>query len=154
MLLAGLWHGASWTFVLWGAFHGALLILYRVTPALGKLEQSQGVLGTALATGLMFAFTLIGWALFRCHSLAELTHWFAALGHWQVAGALDWVKPFCWLLLHVLPLLLLQAATWRQRDEAELPHLPWIARGAAYVLMIAAVATSAGAHVEFIYFQF
>ena len=64
------------------------------------------------------------------------------------------MKPFCWLLLHVVPLLLLQAATWRQRDEAELPHLPWIARGAAYVLMIAAVATSAGADVEFIYFQF
>ena len=154
MLLAGLWHGASWTFVLWGAFHGALLILYRVTPALGKLEQSQGALGTALATGLMFVFTLFGWAIFRCDDLAELTHWFAALGHWQVAGALGWAKPFFWLLLHVLPLILLQAVTWRRRDEAELPHLPWVARGAAYALMVAAVATSAGADVEFIYFQF
>jgi D-alanyl-lipoteichoic acid acyltransferase DltB (MBOAT superfamily) len=154
MLLAGLWHGASWTFVLWGAFHGALLILYRVAPLLGKLEQSRGVLGAALATVVMFAFTLLGWALFRCHNVAELAHWFAALGRWQVAGALGWAKPFCWLLLHVVPLLLLQAAAWRRRDEVELLDLPWAARGVAYALMLAAVATGAGADVEFIYFQF
>ncbi len=154
MLLAGLWHGASWTFVLWGAFHGALLILYRITPSLRNLEQSRGAWGATLATTTMFAFTLLGWALFRCHDLAELTHWFAAFGHWQVAGALGWVKPFCWLLLHVVPLLLLQAATWRRRDEVELLDLPWAARGVAYALMLVAVATGARADVEFIYFQF
>ncbi len=154
MLLAGLWHGASWTFVLWGSFHGALLILYRLTPPLRKLEQAQGITGSVAAIAVMFAFTLLGWVLFRCHDLAELTRWFTALAHWRVAGALGWAKPFCWLLLHILPLLLLQAATWRRRDEVEMSGLPWAARGVADAMMLAAVATGGGADVEFIYFQF
>ena len=154
MLLAGLWHGASWTFVFWGGFHGALLVLYRVVPGLQRLEQTREGWRAAPAIALMFGFTLIGWAFFRCHSFGQLANWFAALGYWHMAGVLDWTKPFLWLVLHAAPLLLLQAATWRSRDEVELLHLPWAARGLAYTVLFLAVASSATADVEFIYFQF
>lgn len=75
MLLGGLWHGASWNFVLWGAFHGVLLALYRPfrrSPAPphvpGDGEQrtlADGAL-TLLSIAVMFFFTLVGWVLFRC----------------------------------------------------------------------------------------
>ncbi len=42
MLLAGLWHGANWVFVLWGAYHGALLILYRVLPPFNRIQAKDG----------------------------------------------------------------------------------------------------------------
>jgi D-alanyl-lipoteichoic acid acyltransferase DltB (MBOAT superfamily) len=155
MLLAGLWHGANWTYVLWGAYHGTLLILYRITP-LGYLEETDGKSPgkTIFSTAAMFAFTLLGWTFFRCRDLAQLANWFAALGHWRVPGAVAWSKPALWLVLHVVPLLLLQWGTWRARDEVEFAHWHWVARGLTYALLFILVATSLVNDVEFIYFQF
>ena len=177
MLLAGLWHGASWIFVLWGAYHAALLTLYRLVPWLRNLEQpvepGRAALGVPpsggsavsepakagtpnrdwLAIAVMFAFTLIGWAVFRAPHLAQLGNWFAAFANWSpVADA--WVKPACWLVLHAVPLLLLQWATRHARDEVELPEWPWPVRGLAFALLFLAVASSAVSEQEFIYFQF
>ncbi len=174
MLLAGLWHGASWIFVLWGAYHAALLTLYRLVPWLRNLEtapdsqerasdksspspptgERAGVRGQATcAIALMFAFTLIGWAIFRAPNLAVLGNWFAAFINWSpVADA--WVKPALWLALHAIPLILLQWATRHARDEVELPDWPWPARGLAFTVLFLAVASSAVSEQEFIYFQF
>jgi alginate O-acetyltransferase complex protein AlgI len=62
MLLGGLWHGAAWTFVLWGAYHGALLCAYRVFreswDALPRVARQLG----------MFVLVLIGWVFFRSTS--------------------------------------------------------------------------------------
>lgn len=101
----------------------------------------------------MFCFTLIGWAIFRAPNLAVLGNWFAAFGNWSpVAEA--WVKPSLWLALHAAPLLLLQWATRRARDEVELPDWPWPVRGLAFVVLFLAIASSAVSEQEFIYFQF
>jgi len=156
MLLAGLWHGASWTFVMWGGFYAALLTLYRIVPALGRFAESAKPSRGRFTVGvmLMFASTLVGWAIFRSKDQAQLTGWFAAFANWNPATTVDWVKPFAWLLLHTVPLLLLQAATWKARDEVEVTRFPWLVRGLAYALLFLLVASSATSHVEFIYFQF
>lgn len=62
MLIGGLWHGASWTFVIWGAWHGALLMTERLfgRPA---LPRPAGVALTSLAV-------LLGWVMFRAPTLA------------------------------------------------------------------------------------
>ena len=85
MLLAGLWHGANWVFVLWGAYHGALLILYRVLPPFNRLQAKDGAWTwrDVLAVPLMLVFTLVGWAIFRSPSVSHLGVWFAALGNWN-----------------------------------------------------------------------
>jgi len=156
MLLAGLWHGASWTFVMWGGYYAALLALYRFVPGLGRFaEASQPSRGRlALGVVLMSAFTLIGWAIFRSKDVAQLAGWFAAFGNWQSAANVDWVKPGVWLLLHTAPLLLLQAATWKARDEVEFARFAWPVRGLGYTLIFLLVTSSAVTDVDFIYFQF
>lgn len=155
MLLAGLWHGASWVFVLWGAYHGAVLILYRVAPPLRWLAESEDGPRWRIPLGivLMFTFTCVGWVLFRARDLGQFTEWFAALGSWD-AVAVGWVKPAYWFVLHAIPLLALQAVTWKARDEAELLHLPWVLRGVIYAALVVAIASSMATDVEFIYFQF
>jgi hypothetical protein len=102
----------------------------------------------------MFAFTSVGWAIFRCGSLSQLGNWFRALGHWEIAHPLSWLKPTFWVVFHALPLLALQVATWKERDEAENAAWPWPVRGLAYAIMLVAVASSAAGEVQFIYFQF
>ena len=59
-LLSGLWHGASWNYVLWGLYHGLLLLAARATPSL----PSNGVARVARIAG-MFVLTCFGWLLFR-----------------------------------------------------------------------------------------
>jgi D-alanyl-lipoteichoic acid acyltransferase DltB (MBOAT superfamily) len=156
MLLAGLWHGANWIFVIWGAYHGALLILYRFVPPLtGFMVKEEKVWWRGgAAAALMFLLTLAGWAIFRSANLAQLGQWIAALGHWQ-AGALPWQKSSLWLLFHIAPLLVLQALTWKQRDEARgLERLPWPVRGLLYTALLLMVVSSSEQDQEFIYFQF
>ncbi len=65
MVLSGIWHGASWNFALWGAYHGALLTGYRlVVPRLPKAWK--GMPGSRMvAIVIMFGFTCFGWFLFR-----------------------------------------------------------------------------------------
>jgi alginate O-acetyltransferase complex protein AlgI len=63
MLLGGLWHGAAWTFVIWGAYHGLLLSLYR------RFESAWDALPPALARGMMFLLVVVGWVFFRATNL-------------------------------------------------------------------------------------
>lgn len=64
-LLSGLWHGAAWTFVCWGAFHGFFLILDRLF-----LKQFLERIGSAPAMVLTFVLTLLGWVLFRAETIS------------------------------------------------------------------------------------
>lgn len=68
MLFGGLWHGASWTFVFWGFYHGLLLCVYRVFKAswdgLPRLVQQLG----------MFVAVMVGWVFFRATSFGEALH--------------------------------------------------------------------------------
>jgi alginate O-acetyltransferase complex protein AlgI len=67
MLIGGLWHGASWTFVVWGAYHGLLLALHR------RFAAQWEALPTTLKQSLMFLLALLGWVFFRSTSFAMAT---------------------------------------------------------------------------------
>ena len=75
MTLGGLWHGASWNFVLWGCFHGALLVIHRFFQRFIVSRDSlnsflQSIPGTIYRAALTFAAVSAGWVLFRASSLA------------------------------------------------------------------------------------
>jgi alginate O-acetyltransferase complex protein AlgI len=63
-LASGLWHGAAWTFVVWGAYHGLFLTLDRLFMRRALLRMPRGV-----AIGLTFVLVTIGWAIFRAPDL-------------------------------------------------------------------------------------
>jgi alginate O-acetyltransferase complex protein AlgI len=79
MLLGGLWHGAAWTFVIWGGLHGVLLGLERLR---GKLPVYGGV-PAPLRTGTTFVLVLVTWVFFRA---ADLPHALRYLGDMVAAG--------------------------------------------------------------------
>ena len=66
-LLCGLWHGASWTFVVWGAYHGVFLTVERF---LGK-KTVQSFLPRPLQIGVTFVVVTVGWVLFRSPDMAH-----------------------------------------------------------------------------------
>lgn len=75
MLLGGLWHGANWTFILWGLYHGLLLAAERVLgkrPIYHCLPRSARVLCT-------FVLVLFSWILFRADSMSDAVHYLSAM---------------------------------------------------------------------------
>lgn len=81
MTLFGLWHGAKYTFVLWGAYHGTLLVLHRLVQ---QLRRRFGLTASSpigpLASGLLtFACVSLGWVLFWAADLGQARHLFAAV---------------------------------------------------------------------------
>lgn len=83
MLLGGLWHGANWTFVLWGAIHGVLLVLQRIWNGWSPASQGTGVESnagsgtlhriTAEATKMVSVFTCVclAWVIFRSNDFTQ-----------------------------------------------------------------------------------
>jgi len=74
-LLVGLWHGAAWTFVAWGAYHGVLLIGERVSAR----RYVEAAPRPALARALTLLLVMLGWVLFRADDLRHAAHYYAAL---------------------------------------------------------------------------
>ena len=67
MLLGGLWHGANWTFVVWGGYHGLLLILHR------RAQPWWDTLPVALRRTSTFVLVIVGWVLFRSSDFTMAT---------------------------------------------------------------------------------
>jgi alginate O-acetyltransferase complex protein AlgI len=81
MMLFGLWHGAKLTFVLWGVYHGLLLVAHRIGQQLKKRLPFRvpRLLGTCSAWAATFALVSVGYVLFRANNLAQLGAMLTAL---------------------------------------------------------------------------
>ncbi|MFZ6760581.1 MBOAT family O-acyltransferase [Undibacterium sp. Ji50W] len=87
MLIGGLWHGASWMFVLWGALHGSFLIVERACSG----RAIAAYLTPAMRRGLVFILVTLAWIPFRANSLAQVQAIGAGLfGKHHAGEYLDW----------------------------------------------------------------
>ncbi len=148
--LCGLWHGAAWTFVIWGLFHGVFLGLER--------RLDVGRLPGVVARSYTLLVVLVGWVLFRAESLDGALEYLAGMaGAGSAASAgvdLRW-----WLLVAGTLALqwMLSAARRRADDPLALPRvpLPDIAFAFAYGVVVALLLPwAATGYRPFIYFQF
>lgn len=71
MFVSGLWHGAGWTFVVWGLYYGVLITVYQLAGVRGDWKPASWW-GRGLAWLLMFALIVLGWMIFRAPSLTWL----------------------------------------------------------------------------------
>jgi alginate O-acetyltransferase complex protein AlgI len=156
MIIGGLWHGAAWTFVLWGAYQGALLVGQRLArPWLDRIRPVEPIdracwkLVRIVATFHMICF---GWLLFRAQSLAQVVGILRAIVGRPAIPAASYLVP---LALLVLPLLLYQAVQYASKDLDVIARTPWYVRSAFYTACFYAfvLAGNFGGS-QFIYFQF
>ncbi len=78
MLLGGLWHGAQWTFVAWGGFHGVMLCVERVF-GIGRADKPRKALALAARVTLTFFLVTLAWVLFRSPSFGVAVSVYRAL---------------------------------------------------------------------------
>ena len=154
MLLGGLWHGAAWNFVLWGAFHGLILIVYRLAEQAraNKPPPPLAALTLPLRVLAMFALTVFGWILFRARSLDQLWHFLTRIGPATSPHTLEFVHT---LLFFTLPLILAQAIEQRRGDLLTFNRLSPPLLGLLHGLLITLlIILGVRQSMEFIYFQF
>ena len=133
MLLGGLWHGANWTFVAWGVFHGVILCAYRVFDRSGrdKTMQSYSWYEGAVRAFVLFQLVCVGWLVFRADSMTQAWH---MLG--RIATNFD-VTPLARvvgesMIFYAAPLLLFEAWLERSGDFTALLREGWRRRAAVY----------------------
>ncbi len=80
-LISGLWHGAAWNFVVWGAFHGLFLVLDRIF--LDKLARRMGKIPSVVLT---YIITLVGWVLFRAENFGQVGFYLKSMFSWNTEG--------------------------------------------------------------------
>ncbi len=180
MLLGGLWHGAGWTYILWGALHGGLLIINNLwlsaRRALGLGDERHTWWGKAVAWTLTFTAIVYTMVVFRCESVAALVNMTQAL-----SGATGLALPAGFLegegLREIRLLILLALITWGlpnvqqlfaafepaldiYRGASPAYRLPWLSwrptpawAGLVGLMGLIAILSCTRAS-EFLYFQF
>ncbi len=156
-LVSGLWHGANWTFILWGAFH-ALLFLPLIL--LGKNRKYTDVaadgrwLPTIKESGqilLTFILAALGWILFRSQSIGEALTFFSGLFSGGLGGANFPMRT----LVFVAILLVVE---WVQRKREHGLYMEGVCSGvvryACYLAVLALIFVFGVFNETFIYFQF
>jgi alginate O-acetyltransferase complex protein AlgI len=160
-LLCGLWHGASWPFVLWGAWHGLFLVLERTRG--GYAFERHRFIGHIYALAVVMG----GWVLFRCDTLTHARDYYAALlGMTNADSQRHPVAQYFDLLLATNLTVGIIFATplartigeWRDRTS-DAPRCGGIVIAAdlawlALVLAASAATLAAGTYNPFIYFRF
>ena len=157
MLIGGLWHGAAWKFVFWGAMHGVGLAVHKATmPLTRRLPDVWPVKALGWLVTMLFVSLL--WVFFRADSWGD---------SWIIIRtiftdfSLDYLEPFVtvrltWVIMmaaiivaHALP------ARWVDSLSTGFVRAPWILKLAVFLIVVQLVLEFAGEDVApFIYFQF
>lgn len=161
-LVSGLWHGANWTFITWGAYHALLffpLMLlgknrkYTNSVAAGRLVPSVKEFGQMLLT---FLLALVGWIIFRAENISQAWDY---LSRMYSPSLLDISLP--WGRKALLYIVLLVVVEWLQRDKQHALQITGkgilhytIVRWTIYLIIILFILLLAGGQTDFIYFQF
>lgn len=159
MLLGGLWHGANWTFLIWGGVHGLLLCGHHVWSSgmqrMRWFRWLSGVYLYRLVVGFCFFLIIcITWIIFRAESWMHLKGLLTALVSLQGQVGNETIYPshltnVIWLLF------IIQLFQYWKKDLMVLYKQAWIVKSVVYVIMATKIIEGMGYHAErFIYFQF
>src|SRR5579871_3028147 len=148
MLLGGLWHGASWNFVIWGGYHGALLALERIVWG-RKERKGWARLPLAIVT---FLLVTVGWVFFRAKTFGAAQYVLTQMASTVIGHSL--LTPLHWkMAAFALTVALAEeyAAAWTKLTESP----AWVRTAAAVAaLLVIELFSATDQTIPFVYFQF
>ncbi len=152
MLLGGLWHGASWNFVLWGGIHGSALAIHKFFIEHKRLKAPSSFTRNALSWALTIVFVLTAWVPFRS------TDWHTSMAMLRNMYTFTSSAPMHWIsnsLLFALPALVIAdigARNWHLGIRLRLSRFSH--QLAFFMLLFSVLVMAPPAASPFIYFQF
>lgn len=153
-LVSGLWHGANWTFVLWGAFHACAFLPRLLSKKVKTDEEAPSRLRSFLGWVLTMVTVTLGWFIFRAPSLSALKGYIVQISHFGTLSALKGQGLWASLQLVIVAFIV----EWFGRNgEYALQKLPrsvvlrWLIYIAIAALIAGGMPSNGG---DFIYGQF
>lgn len=148
MFVSGLWHGAGWTYLVWGLYYGGLIVAYQAAGIQGELKTSSR-LKTGAAWLLMFSLIVFGWLIFRAPSITWLG---------KVLFTFPWIsttQDFT-IILVILSMLLAYSLPLMVKFllDRYAPESSWWQAGFYALLILAILIFTNSSNPDFIYFQF
>ncbi len=156
MLIGGLWHGASWVFVVWGGLHGIYLVLERVVRKLNEgIDWPRWVPLGFIAGLVTYLLVCIAWVFFRAPDFPTAYNILSAM-LWDGNDAATAVGLRSTLIVSVVTVAIgvVHAALRNTTLEDATARLPWWVVSAILCAMLLAILTFGGSDRAFIYFQF
>jgi alginate O-acetyltransferase complex protein AlgI len=154
MLVAGLWHGASWNFVFWGGLHGVALVTHKVwTDRITPRLHLPRVPSLVVSWGVTFGFVTLAWVFFRIPDFAKAV---GVLGRMFGAGTTAGVAWYATSALLLVPVVLLSNLLYVRLGD-RLPVLKLASFKGAFVVGAAVIGLALfwpTVSTPFIYFQF
>lgn len=163
MAISGLWHGAAWTFIIWGVYHGILSAGHRVYKKFVSRLPFQAFLKSGFYKGLaiicFFHMTVVGWVFFRSESFIEALVMLKRMAYIQnFAMTQETYKMLllvvCLYALHILEAIVV--ARFSRLSFIWQSRIPTFVRGGVYAILAMAlfILLTKGEASSFIYFQF
>jgi len=161
MVLCGLWHGANWTFVIWGTLHGIYLCCYRLLSGKAgdkSTQKPRSMIATeaikVCSIILTFNLVALAWLFFRAQGMAEAIIYLKGIILLQ--GQCENYLFYFWRLAFFVGLvLMIDIPQYLKNDHTVMLEWPWGLQGVAYGLMvILMILLAPGNEIPFIYFQF
>jgi D-alanyl-lipoteichoic acid acyltransferase DltB (MBOAT superfamily) len=164
MLLGGLWHGANWTFVVWGGIHGAILAIERAgrrflglqdakPPSADETRASLFTLGPWVRRILIFHIVCLAWVFFRAASVSDAFRFMAGVGSFSWRP--EYTTAIAFLAFFAVLLFCMDIANEYWNEEYLLEKAPHRRRIAVAACAFIGLAGFAGNQLNaFIYFQF
>lgn len=158
-LLSGLWHGADWSFVAWGAYHGLLLVLlillnrntkYEHVVAYDRWYPSLKELGQML---IVFALATFGWMMFRADNMTQFVDYTARMCSADILS-MPMFAGYSALVMNIGLLFVVEWFMRRKKHGLDVANLSAYIRYAIYLGMAFIIFAFGGNTVNFIYFQF
>ncbi|HUR37613.1 MAG TPA: MBOAT family O-acyltransferase [Terriglobales bacterium] len=156
MLLGGLWHGASWTFVVWGGLHGLYLTVERfLQRRLGNTPMwTSAPMKIALAL-ITYVLVNITWVFFRSQNFATAARVLKSMLFIDPSGAPILISWHVWSCAITIAIMLILHWSLRDRDLSDVAKkVPAILFGLIWGAMLFLIAITQGGSDAFIYFQF
>ena len=153
MLLGGLWHGAAWTFVIWGALHGIYLVAERLLKNVVKIKINAWN-GILLA---LFTYTCVNitWVFFRAREFETATNMISSMLLFNTEG--EKILPLAEILKVAIVIIGLFICHWVMRNtsmKAVSQKVPSWVLGVFWAIIFFLICVAQGSGEQFIYFQF
>jgi alginate O-acetyltransferase complex protein AlgI len=156
MALGGLWHGARWTFVIWGLYHGIIQVVYRLIERENyhKHTSTMPFFSKFIKVFIMFHLVCLGWVFFRAGSLPQVWHILATiLTNFQITHFA--LYGLGMLTFFSVPLLIYEAFIEKRKDLLFIPKVQWVYQAGIYSFIALMLIVFPPLLTQtFIYFQF
>lgn len=156
-LLCGLWHGAAWTFIVWGLLHGLFLATHlywnksMMSGSVRRFFNFPSFIGKVVSVIVVFHLVSFSWIFFRSQDFSEALIYMNGILSFKGEFSFRFFLMPATLLTLLIPLDFTQ---YKKPDLVGIPSWPRLLRSAYYIIMILSVILLSSNEIPFIYFQF